>query len=99
MWTRRVSLKTLYDITLEEFDALLLSQGSCCAICGRDTPGTKRKQWHVDHCHRRDKVRGVLCHHCNVLLGNAKDSWIVLLNAIHYLFAHEEETHESVPAV
>jgi hypothetical protein len=39
----------------------------------------------VDHCHQTKRVRGVLCQHCNTLLGMAKDKIRVLRAAIKYL--------------
>jgi hypothetical protein len=81
--TRNIALKTKYGITLLEKDAMLRAQGSVCAICKTDTP--TKKGWHVDHCHTTQKVRGVLCHHCNSLLGNARDNPFTLANAITYL--------------
>lgn len=40
---------------------------------------------HVDHDHETGLIRGLLCHHCNTLLGHAKDSVDVLEAAIVYL--------------
>lgn len=34
------------------------------------------------------KIRGLLCHHCNTALGNAKDSVGVLSKMIDYLKEH-----------
>jgi hypothetical protein len=39
-----------------------------CALCGTDKPGGN-KGWHLDHCHKSKKVRGVLCCGCNLRLG------------------------------
>ena len=52
---------------------MLVAQGGRCAACGTREPGTK-KGWHVDHCHETGAVRGILCHHCNVGIGKAKDN-------------------------
>jgi hypothetical protein len=76
-------LKNLYGITLEQRDVMLLSQGSACAICATNDPG--KKGWVVDHCHKTEKVRGVLCHPCNLMLGMAKDNSATLAAAINYL--------------
>lgn len=40
---------------------------------------------HVDHCHTTNDIRGLLCRHCNLLLGHAKDRVVVLQAAIRYL--------------
>ncbi len=69
-----------YDITLEEYEAILEYQGGVCAIC-RKKPGRRRLA--VDHDHAieaaygsRKSVRGLLCHKCNEFLGHiADDMW------------------------
>jgi len=76
--------KRLYGITTKEYEDLFLSQGSRCAICRCSEPGGK-KCWHIDHDHSTNKVRGILCHSCNLLLGQAKDSLDTLHSAIAYL--------------
>jgi hypothetical protein len=69
-----------YGITEAERDEMRRRQGNACAICGRVV-----ERLHVDHCHESGAVRGLLCHACNVLLGNARDSADVLRAAIRYL--------------
>lgn len=80
----RSTLKWKYGITVEHRDAMLVNQNGQCAICCTDTPPTV-SGWHVDHCHSRGKVRGILCQHCNNMLGMAKDDIQILKNAIKYL--------------
>ena len=63
---------------------LFADQGFRCAACPATTPGSK-KGWHLDHNHQTGKVRGILCHHCNVSLGMAKDSIPRLQGLIDYL--------------
>lgn len=79
-----------FGITLEEFKVLRESQQDCCAICGiheLECRNLKTKYYglYVDHCHLNDKVRGLLCHNCNLILGHAKDNKSVLEKAIQYL--------------
>lgn len=77
-------LKWKYGITMSERDAMLRTQDGRCAICQTDTPPTA-SGWHVDHCHNAKKVRGILCQHCNNMLGMSKDDPSVLSRAIKYL--------------
>lgn len=81
---RRSLFKARYGLTLEDRDAMLADQGGRCAICLTDTPPTA-SGWHVDHCHTENRVRGILCQHCNNMLGMAKDDPAIIARAIQYL--------------
>lgn len=72
-----------YGITPSEWQALFDSQGRVCAICGGDEP--QGNEWHTDHCHTTNQVRGILCRPCNLMLGYARDNKDTLLKAIQYL--------------
>lgn len=72
-----------YGITPDEYECILRQQNDKCAICL--SPNTNKRNWHVDHCHDSGQVRGLLCHHCNLLLGNARDNPVILQAAISYL--------------
>lgn len=85
---RRSNLKGDYGLTIAQFDELLLSQGSKCAICA--VPQVETTTFHVDHCHSTGRNRGLLCSNCNHLLGKAKDSPAILQKAIDYLRLHTE---------
>lgn len=83
---RRATLPARYGITEAAYLALLDAQQSRCALCLLAFDKTaKATTPHVDHDHVTGKVRGLLCHHCNVLLGHAKDSADLLTSAIRYL--------------
>lgn len=83
--------KWRYGVTMEEIDAMVAAQGGC-AICGTPKP-PRTRGWHVDHDHACCKDyptcgkcnRGILCHDCNLGLGNFKDNPFRLLAAIEYL--------------
>lgn len=81
---RDAKLRASFGITLEQYDTLLTLQASCCKICGTDTPRGKGT-FHVDHCHETGRIRGLLCHSCNVGLGQFKHSPDLLLQAVNYL--------------
>lgn len=89
---RGYDLKKRFKLTLETFDQLFKSQGSRCACCYTTDPG--HKWWHVDHdhacCSSRRKtcgkcIRGILCHHCNMALGNARDDIARIKNMARFL--------------
>lgn len=58
----------------------LLLAGGECVICG-----TQTQKLVIDHCHKTNKVRGVLCNECNIGLGKFKDDPILLEFAKIYL--------------
>jgi len=74
----------LYGITKDEYEAMLAGQDGRCAICRVDTPGGKGG-WHVDHDHDTKVIRGLLCHHCNIGVGQFKDDPEILRAAADYL--------------
>jgi Recombination endonuclease VII len=80
---KKYSLKQLYGITLEEYDAILAAQRNCCAICRMRLTGSRAA--HVDHDHDTGRVRGILCNNCNNGLGRFRDDPSVLRRAAHYL--------------
>ncbi len=80
--------KRLYGVTPEQVEAMLSAQNGCCAICETTSPGGKG-DWHVDHCHTSNVVRGLLCHHCNVGIGHLKDDISTLEKAVLYLKKHQ----------
>ena len=86
-------LKWRYGITKHEKDALFISQGSKCKICDA-IESTQR--WHIDHDHKTNKIRGILCFRCNHLLGNARDDVNVLRNAMNYLLGEPTMRSEEV---
>jgi len=88
--TRRAwNRATKYNFPSELYDSRLQEQGNVCAICGTDTPGGKG-QFHADHNHETSQPRGVLCHNCNVALGNFQDNPEILKAAIEYLKKYSE---------
>lgn len=76
------SLRKNYNLTLEELEALEVSQSYCCSIC------RKKKKLHVDHDHDTGTVRGLLCFNCNTALGKFEDSTEILEAALKYIKAN-----------
>jgi ParB/RepB/Spo0J family partition protein len=84
-----------YGLTLADYDAMLAAQQGVCAIC-EEPPGKERLV--IDHCHRSERVRGLLCHRCNRLLGHAGDDPATLRVAANYLEAAAMTTETQAPA-
>ena len=74
-----------YGLTRETYYAMFEKQGYECGICKSDiTPHTRLS--HVDHCHKTGRVRGLLCHPCNLGLGFVeKDEGEFAKNCVTYL--------------
>lgn len=85
MWS--YDLKRLYDLSVEDYNLLLKKQFNCCRICG-DQPSYRLC---VDHDHRTNKVRGLLCKTCNLGLGKFKDDPLLLRLAAIYLENSNED--------
>lgn len=89
---KRKDLKYKYNISLEQFNGMLISQNNSCAICF--IKFKDKKSTHVDHCHKTGTIRSLLCAKCNVLLGMAKDSIAVLKSAQEYLQKYSSKLQE-----
>ena len=91
---RRANAKLLrkYNITSEMYNNILLLQNNTCPICNIEfkISNTKLQRPCVDHCHTTNKVRGVLCGHCNQGIGMIKDNIETLKSAIKYLEKHNQ---------
>ncbi len=81
---RDTDLKAKYGMTIEDYNAMLARQNGKCAICG-----TSEEKLVVDHNHTTDKVRELLCHLCNAMIGCAREDIAILTSAVAYL--HREE--------
>lgn len=44
----------------------------------------------VDHDHKKNKIRGMLCNHCNRGLGHFRDDPMLLEFAAQYLYANSD---------
>jgi hypothetical protein len=79
-------LKENFNMTVDDYMAMYEKQNGQCAICGSDSASNgRRKNFCVDHSHSTGKVRGLLCHSCNVSIGLMKDSPSLLRQAADYL--------------
>lgn len=94
---RKYRLKIKYNITLDEYNKLMIIQNNLCKICHQ--PESKKRpkdnlpyDLSVDHCHKTGIIRGLLCKKCNLVLGNANDSSDILRKAAKYLDGFNENS-------
>jgi len=77
---RNVDLKAKYGITIEDYEAMFARQSGQCAICGRED-----QKLVVDHHHATGRVRSLLCHLCNAMIGCAREQPEILRRGAAYL--------------
>jgi hypothetical protein len=77
-------------MTQEQYDALVKKQNNLCAVCGQ--PEREGEQLAIDHCHKTDKNRGLLCERHNMMMGLAGDSPEILRKAAAYLEEYAVES-------
>lgn len=81
---RNYHLQRSYGISEETFEQMCATQNNMCLICSQIF-SCERKFIHIDHCHKTGRIRGILCNHCNNLLGHAKENITILKRAVEYL--------------
>lgn len=87
---QELPLLRMYKISREQYRQMFIDQNNKCKICeleetrkSRTTGETCRLT--LDHCHETGKVRGLLCHRCNVGIGGLRHDSQLMLKAIEYL--------------
>lgn len=72
-----------YELTSVQYQAIFDSQGGLCGICAGELVG--REYFCLDHDHKTNKPRGLLCTNCNAGIGMFKDEPKRLIRAAEYL--------------
>lgn len=101
---RAATLWAKFRITPEDYDRLRAEQAYRCVVCQRHeseiTTRLGRNRFDgsekfsggvlvVDHCHKSNIVRKLLCSNCNSGLGYLQDSPEVVTAALKYLLDHQ----------
>lgn len=76
-------LKYRYNISLQDYENMLIKQNGVCGICYKPCP--VHGYLSVDHCHTSNKVRGLLCNNCNAGIGMFKDDPQLFKNATEWI--------------
>ncbi len=80
-----------FGITLEQYQQMMVAQNGVCAICKKPEMATRRgRPLHlsVDHCHRTNEIRALLCSFCNKGIGKFFDDSSLLKAAGEYVDQH-----------
>lgn len=71
--------------SFDKYQSMLKEQNNACEICKTKD---HMRALHIDHCHKSGKVRGLLCHNCNLTLGRMNESVELFQAVISYLNKH-----------
>lgn len=85
-WKREANFRARYNISIEEYEEMLLLQDRKCAICYSKL---EAKKVVVDHCHETGNVRGLLCFYCNNAIGFIREDISVALRLIDYVYTNK----------
>ena len=72
------------------YDLLMKYQKGLCAICKQPervlNKRTQRpRRLYIDHNHKTNEIRGLLCQRCNLGIGHLQEDLAILESAIAYL--------------
>jgi hypothetical protein len=70
-----------YGLSVADYELMVADQGGVCRIC-KTKP---EKRLCVDHCHKKKKVRRLLCSQCNSMIGFGRDDPAILDEGAAYL--------------
>ena len=76
---KQIQLKYNFGISIGEYNNLFSLQNGTCAICKR-AQGEFKLAFAVDHCHKTNEIRGLLCTSCNTRLGFFETYKMEILN-------------------
>jgi hypothetical protein len=83
------NMKHRYGMVPEEYNKKLELQLGGCAICKQ--PCKTGRNLAIDHSHKTNILRDLLCQRCNVVLGLVNDDELLLFDMMDYLKRHETE--------
>lgn len=85
--TRAYEIKKKYGLSIDQVNRMVVRQYGRCLGCQDDLvlEGKWGERFHIDHDHKKNAVRGLLCHGCNTALGLTKEDPATLRRLMSYL--------------
>lgn len=80
----KARIKNRYNISEDSYSFFKNKYNGKCHIC------KKEDVFCIDHCHKTNKIRGMLCNRCNSGIGFLKDDIEIMKEAIKYLEENNE---------
>ena len=72
-----------FGLEPQDYDNLLKKQNGVCTICGKTNKN--KRPLAVDHNHKTEQIRGLLCDKCNTAIGLLDDNIETCLSVVEYL--------------
>lgn len=85
-YSKENDLMRKYRMSISDYNLMLKQQENKCSICKKQFK--KSKDAYVDHSHRTNKIRDILCRNCNTALGHVYENEEILKSMIQYLKKH-----------
>ena len=82
-------MRTKFGLTVADYNQLY--RDAECWVCGatESVVAGKPARLVVDHDHQTGKIRGILCHYCNMAVGLGEDNPAMLRRMADYLEDYE----------
>lgn len=76
-------LRQKFGVPKGTYQRMIVKQKNRCAVCNKKESWNRRLS--LDHNHKTNEVRGLLCHKCNSAIGFAQENTKILKLMIQYL--------------
>jgi len=78
------STMSRFGKTIDDYFLMFENQQGKCGCCGKHQD-QEPQRLQIDHCHKTNQIRGLLCWDCNAGIGKLGDDLEGVKNAIRYL--------------
>jgi len=94
--TKNSTILSKFGLALDDYKRLVELQHGLCACCGQPETALNNRNGElrglsIDHDHQTGKVRQLLCHRCNIVIGLVKEDPDLCELIRQYVLTHKEE--------